>query len=416
MKTTNKYLYILTRVFAPLREIFRPLKQYWTFLLLAFCIISANAVSQTSLESLLSNTRENNKTLLTARQLYEAEVVNARTGNSPDNPLVEYAYLWGTPDALGERVDFAVTQSFDFPTAYTSRSRLSKINREQSGLKLELSEQQVIVQARQAWYRAVYLNQKNLILNERLENAKFISHAIQRLFEEGESNQLELNQANLKVTALSNQLKRLEMEKVNNDAVIGQLNGGVPFKVKDTTFPVSTEVVFDSLLVWYRYGPQNMAFQGEVARREQAKDVAFNQKLPKLYAGYYQESILGTQLKGIRAGITIPLWENANAVKSAKAGIAFAQTDAERFWEQQTLQIGQLYEQWSILNKQVIEMQQLLTNSNNDDLLIKALKGGEISITQYYYETDFYFQNQFDLLDLQIDLYLLETELMRVTY
>ena len=144
--------------------------------------------------------------------------------------------------------------------------------------------------------------------------------------------------------------------------------------------------------------------------------MAFNQKLPKLYAGYYQESILGTQLKGIRTGITIPLWENANAVKSAKAGILYAETDAVRFWEQQELQLRQMYEQWLILKKQVSDMQDLLRNSNNDELLFKALEGGEISLAQYYYETDFYFNNRFDLLDLQRDLHVLEAELLRVTY
>lgn len=372
--------------------------------------------SQNSLEKLIENTRENNKTLIAARNLYDVEVFGARTGNSPDNPEIEYAYLWGTPEIIGKRIDFAVTQSFDFPTAYSSRSGLSKINRGQASLRLKVSEQDLIVKAKQAWILAVYLNQTINILEKRLKNAEHIAKAYQRMSEEGEANRLQVNQSVLKVTTLSNEMNRLLMGKVANYAEIKQLNGGKSFVITDTLFPVSENIVLDTLINLYRFGPQNRAFQGEVSRMEKQKDVAFNQKLPKLKAGYYQESILGTRLKGIRAGITIPLWGDANAVKSAKAGIIYAQTDAVRFWEIQEIQVRQMYDQWLILNSRVAELRELLTNSNNDDLLLKALEGGEISLTQYYYEWDFYFQSQFSFLDLQRDLHFVEAELLRAGY
>jgi len=227
---------------------------------------------------------------------------------------------------------------------------------------------------------------------------------------------LQLNQAKLKATALSNEMSRLQMEVVKNNAVISQLNGGDPFLIHDSIFPATENIVLDTLIRWYQFGPQNSNFQIEVSRMEQQKEVVFNQKLPKLKAGYYQETILGVQLKGITAGITIPLWENANAVKSAKAGLVYAQTDAIRFWEQQELQIRQLYEQWLMLNKQVDGMRELLLQSHNDALLLKALESGEIPLTQYYYESDFYFQNKFELINVERDLQLLEAELLRVSY
>jgi hypothetical protein len=385
-------------------------------MLCVFLLFHFEGKSQLSLETLISNAKENNKTLIAANRYYEAEVIQAKTGNTPENPEVEYAYLWGTPEQIGERVDFAVTQSFDFPTAYTSRSKLSKINREQANLRLQTTEQEVIVRARKAWFNAVYLNQVKLLLGQRLQNAELIAQAFQRLYDEGEANQLQLNQAQLKATALSNEMNRLKAEIVANNAEISWLNGGQAFVVADTTFPASANLVLDTLLKLYQTGPRNAAFQGEVIRMEQLKDVAFNQKLPKLKAGYYQETILGTQLKGIVAGISIPLWADAHAVKAAKAGVVFAQTDAMRFWEQQKIQLTQMFERWLMLKAQVDEMDKLLDNSNNNSLLLKALERGEISLTQYYYESDFYFQNQFELFDMKRELYLLETELMRASY
>jgi len=396
------------------KKAFRPLLLF--IILSSFLGISMNVSAQTSLETLIRQTKENSKTLITARQFYKAEVMLARTNNSPDNPEIEYAYLWGTPDQVGDRIDFSVTQSFDFPTAYSSRSKLSKINREQASLRLKASEQNAIVKVRQVWMMAVYLNKKSSLLKSRLENAEMIANAFKRMFDEGEANQLQFNQAKLKVTALKNEMSRLSIDIVSNDALISQLNGGYPFVINDSIFPKPQELVIDTLIERYQFGPQNTAFQGEIIRTEQQKQVVFNQKLPKLKAGYYQETILGVKLQGITAGITIPLWENANQHKSAKADVAFAKTNALRYWEQQELQVNQLYSQWLILKSQVNEIQELLSYSNNDELLLRALESGEISITQYYYESDFYFQNKFELLDFQRDLYLLEAELLRVSF
>jgi len=292
------------------------------FTLGLFLFFGIDGTAQSSLDVLIENTIENNKTLMTAHKFYEAEVMGARTGNSPGNPEIEYAYLWGSPDQIGDRVDFAITQSFDFPTAYSSRSKLSKIKRGQAQLRLNATEQDIIVKTRQAWFEAVYLNQKSRLLGKRVKNARLIANAFQRMYDEGEANQLQLNQAMLKVTALTNQQDRLKISALTNNATISRLNGGNAFKITDSIFPAPMNLVLDTLIGQYQSGPQNAAFQGEVLRMEQQKDVAFNQKLPKLKAGYYQETILGTRLKGITAGITIPLWGNANAVKSAKAGFA----------------------------------------------------------------------------------------------
>ena len=379
-------------------------------------LLGLEGAAQSSLDTLVESAVSNNKTMLSVRKYYEAEMINARTGNSPSNPEIEYAYLWGTPEELGDRVDFAITQSFDFPTAYSSRSKLSKITREQAGLRLKSAEQEIVLRTRKLWVNAVYFNKKASVLDDRLYIAQQIQQAYLRMLEEGEANQLQLNQAKLKVIALTNELSNLYTQQVANDAELKRMNGGEFFVVRDSIFPESENIILDSLILMYQTGPQNESVQTEVVRMEQQKDVAFNQKLPKLSAGYYQETILGVKLAGVRAGITIPLWENANAVKSAKANVAFAESDALRFWEQQELLVRQKYNQWLIVRGQVDEMKELMDNAANDKLLLSALEGGEISLTQYYYESDFYFQNQFDLIDLELRLNLLETELLKVMY
>lgn len=372
--------------------------------------------SQSSLDDLVNNALTTNKSLISANEFYNAEIIDAKTGNSPDNPEIEYTYLWGDPTSLGNRIDFAITQSFDFPTAYSSRNKLSKIKRQQAGLRFSFVEQNVIINTHQLWVQAVYLNKMHSLLKKRMGNAEMIAKAFQRMFDEGETNILKLNQAKLQFTSLSNEMENIELDMIRNNSLITQINGGKEFLIIDSIFPETMNIEMDSLINLFKNGPQNLMFQGEVERMEQQKTVVFNQKLPKFKAGYYQETILGTKLSGIRAGLTIPLWENTNAVKSAKANFVYAQTDAIRFWEQQEIEVRRLYEQWHRLLNQVEEMKELINNSNNDALLFKALENGEISLTQYYYELDFYFKTKFDLIEFQRNLHMIEAELLSITY
>jgi len=391
-------------------------KKIKTFLFLLLTAIIHQGYSQNSLDELVNNALTANKSLLSAQEFYNAEIIESKTGNSPDNPEVEYAYLWGDPSSLGNRIDFAITQSFDFPTAYSSRNKLSKIKRQQAGIRFSFVEQNVIINTHQLWVQAVYLNKMHLLLKKRMGNAEMIASAFQRMFEEGETNVLKLNQAKLQFISLSNEMENIELDMIRNNSLITQINGGKEFLIIDSIFPEAMNIELDTLIKLFQSAPQNLMYQGEVERMEQQKTVVFNQKLPKLKAGYYQETILGTKLSGVRAGITIPLWENANAVKSAEANFVYAQTDADRFWEQQEIEVRRLYEQWKRLLNQVEEMQGLINNSNNDALLFKALENGEISLTQYYYEMDFYFQTKFDLIEFQRKLHLIESELLSVTY
>ena len=392
------------------------LRKIETFLFLFLTVIIHQGFSQSSLDDLVNNALTTNKSLISANEFYNAEIIESKTGNSPDNPEVEYAYLWGDPTSVGNRIDFAITQSFDFPTAYSSRNKLSKIKRQQAGLRFSFVEQNVIINTHQLWVQAVYLNKMHSLLTKRMGNAEMIAKAFQRMFDEGETNVLKLNQAKLQLTALSNEMENIELDMIRNNSLITQINGGKEFPIFDSIFPEAMNIEMDTLINLFKSGPQNLMFQGEVERLDQQKTVVFNQKLPKLKAGYYQETILGTKLSGVRAGITIPLWENANAVKSAKANFAYAQTDAVRFWEQQEIEVRRLFEQWQRLLNQVEEMQELINNSNNDALLFKALENGEINLTQYYYEMDFYFQTKFDLIEFQRNLHLIEAELLSITY
>jgi len=387
-----------------------------SLIIISVMLTGFSLLAQPSLDSLLSQVERGNPSLMTAQNLLEARQLEARTGLTPSNPEVEFGYMWGNPTELGNRTDFEVTQSFDFPTAYSSRSKLSKISQQQAELEYKAVRQEIMKKAHKVWITRVYLNRMESMLNGRFSYARKVYDGFEQKLESGEANQLQVNQARMKVMALENEISQLQRELSKSDAEVVNLTANDKLIISDTLFPVPSKIIYDTLVLDYMAGNVNQLYQSEVDKKAKEVDVVFNQKLPKLKAGYYSERILDVKLQGVKAGISIPLWGNAKAVNSAKAKLAYAESDAERYWQVQQNELKQNYDQWVLTMERVTGLEEMLKVSNDEALLRRAMEAGEISLTEYFYESDFYFQNVINLLEFKKEMFLLEVELRKVYY
>ena len=90
-------------------------------------IIPFAAIAQDGYETVLQQIEANNTALAALREQIESQKIGNRTGIYLSNPEVEFNYLWGNPKVMGKRTDFAVSQSFDFPTAYGHRRNIADL-------------------------------------------------------------------------------------------------------------------------------------------------------------------------------------------------------------------------------------------------------------------------------------------------
>ena len=110
------------------------------FLVIAFYI---HAIAQSNIENVLAEISKNNKTIQATAQFYEAQNLQYKTGNTPDNPTVEYDFLSGSPADAGNQHDFTVVQQFYFPTAYLKKSQLAKTQTAQSEFEIKANRQNI---------------------------------------------------------------------------------------------------------------------------------------------------------------------------------------------------------------------------------------------------------------------------------
>jgi hypothetical protein len=103
-------------------------------------------------------------------------------------------------------------------------------------------------------------------------------------------------------------------------------------------------------------------------------------------------------------GLSVPLWQNKNTVKYAKANtLAWQDIEADNKIQQYT-QLKIQFEKAQSLQQTVDEYRQSIQLYKNTDLLKKALDQGEISLLNYLVEISFAYESTDKFLKAENDL------------
>lgn len=363
-------------------------------------------LAQYNVDNVLSQIEKNNTTLLALRKSADAEKVSNRTGIYLKNPEFEFNYLWGNPSTIGNRTDFSVKQTFDFPTVYGYKNQISNIKNEQTELEYRKQQKSLLLQARVVCIDLIYTNALKLEYTKRLNHAQSIAKSYKSKFDAGDVNVLEFNKAQLNLLNLNNKIELLDIDRNALLSELTQLNGGTAIAFVDCKFqPLSITANFEQ---WYLQAEESnpllnwLKQEVEISKKQVNLNKALS--LPKIQTGYMSEKVVGQQFRGITIGLSIPLWENKNSVKYAKANA----TALEAVVADSKVH---LYNQLKTLHTKAISMQNnvadycsKLQSFNNSELLKKALDKGEISLIDYIIELSIYYENVYKMLDLEKEL------------
>jgi hypothetical protein len=378
-------------------------------------VLSINTFAQVAVDSVLATIERNNTTLLSYRKSVDAEKIGNKTGLAPQNPEVEFNYLWGNPSAIGNRTDFSVKQSFDFPTAYSYKNQIANLKNEQAELEYKKQRNELLYQTRVICVKLTYYNALKVELDTRKTNAQQVADAYKTKYNTGDVGILDYNKAQVN---LLNILKEQENIKIERNTLLLELitlNGGNSINFSDSIFtnqtiPVDFEQWFiqseanNPLLQWINQ---------EITISEKEAKLNTAMSLPKLSGGYMSEKVAGEQFQGVTVGITLPLWENKNTVKYAKAktiALQSIETDAKlQFYNS----MKATHTKVIALQKNVSDYRSKLELYSNSALLEKAFNKGEISLTEYMYELSLYYESFYKLLEMEMSLNLGFAELIK---
>ncbi len=364
------------------------------YIMLPLLISAMNLNSQTTIDSALVSIAKNNKTIIANTKYWDAKKMSYQTGLNLVNPKVDYDYMIGTPENAGNQTEFAITQSFDFPTVYAKKKQLSNEQIKQAEFQLSANRQDVLLDAKWICVELIYRNKLNSVLSIRKQNTEKWLAAFERSLELGQGNIMDVNKAKLQLIQINAAFQ--ENLSISNqlNQKLTELNGGIQIQFSDTSY-VSPPFIPD-----FETLEQEIEANDPVKKYlEQEKVIGQNKvalskslSLPKIEAGYRYQGILDQTFSGFHLGLTIPLWENKNTVKTKQAELILNEATLQEHTNEHYFDIKQKYEQMSNLKITLDEYETLFSSINNVELLDKSLALGQISTIEYFLEMTYYYE------------------------
>lgn len=384
------------------------------YIYIIFLMLFSFTTSAQTLSQVWSDVETNNLTLNAIRQQVQADKLDAHVGLAPENPEVEFAYLWGNNIAGGNRMDFSVTQSFDFPTAYVSRNNIAKLKEEQAENSYAQQRYQIFMETGDIYYHIVY---QNVTINDMQKCEQLlldICQAYEEKLQAGLITIFEYNKVKLAALNLGQSLKKAMAERDNQLVILKQMNGGKDITVNDTAFP-SIQLLsdFDS---WFARVQQKNPYLANTSTEMElnAQQLKLNKSMwaPQFFVGYMREHVMNNELfQGVKVGLSLPLWNNVNTIKqtqlrSSALNLLLADQQSQLYH-----QLKAKYDLVKSLLEQIDEYENLLKEINSYELLQLALQKGEISLTDYLMEYSVYHDSHQQLFELYLDAYCQYVEL-----
>lgn len=350
--------------------------------------LCGNMMAQSPMDKLLESVARNNKSLKTSQGQVDADNIRQKTGIFLPNPTIEYNYMTGKPTELGNKTDFGVTQAFDFPSVYILQNKIAGLHGDANQFRVLSRKQEILRQAAELYTELVFIN-KYAILLKQLQNTttQFVS-GLKTRFELGAIDAVEFSQKKWLESVLLVKIRKNDIRKQTLTMQLAGLNGGIPIAVTDTTYPsLESLPVLDTVINRILARNPDLNFiKGQQFIREKEVQLAKSKWLPKFEAGYYSESTLYQDLKGLHLGMSIPLWENVNTVKRTRSEERLIGLQWEEYRNGLYYEVLGLYEQCKLSQASLEEIRTGIVATDFNMYLATLLKEGKIDASRFFYD------------------------------
>lgn len=344
-----------------------------------------NASAQDSwVTEVLRQIEANNPQLQSMRKDHAATMAEMKAENTLGETAIEYTpFFQKGADGMASS-ELVVSQEFDFPTIYGARRQHETMRQTMLDRDYDSARSAILLEAALLCCDIMAAKEQSDLLTVRLAASDSLLSVCHRRMTLGTATIMEENRAKLDRMVINTELAKTEGEKRR-----------IMLRLKE--MGMTTEPALPSRYECVGTLPmlRNMdVLQAEASLAEsgQVLKMARQSWLPKLSVGYRRNTELHEYaLNGVLVGVSMPLFSNSKNVKAARlrqeareSELDAAQKRVE--WRRTTLQtqLTNLTEQLKTYDHTVME-QSLST-------LMKAVKAGQISITEYYTETERIYQ------------------------
>lgn len=367
---------------------------------LAFCVclFSFVAVAQSpNTMDALQEIEQNNTTLKAFSSFLESRKLTQKASNNLPDPQAGAYYLPFGDHVAGDYAEFQITQSFEFPTVYSTRGNLIEMLEAQSALEYQLKRQEVLLPAIKLLNELIFLAKKEKVEQVRVLQSKKLFDQTNELFELEQAGILEFNKAKIAWIQEQFKLDILDADRKKIMLQLQNLNGGneLQFAQKDYSASLTIDDPESLWLEKMQFDPELKVLLEQEKVAQQRIKLSKSKSLPNLTAGYNYQGVSGANYSGVYGGVSIPLWSSRNTVKAAEANFDYQKSFTQVKTDVMHTEFLGEYEVYQVTLKKYQEYQSTLQSLGSEALLLQAFELGELSFLQYYLELQFY-QQAFD--------------------
>lgn len=349
---------------------------------------AAMQVGAATIPEVLASIERNNPELKSTAAANAAEVAELRGENTLPPTSIEYSPFFKEGISGVASSELVVSQEFDFPTLYATRSRQASMQGTALDKALLARRTEILSEARTALLDLILLDKEREILSARRTDTSALLEARQRSLELGKSTILEVNRIRLELQDLNRELLQNEAQRAGIADRLQALNANLPLDLDGIDYDIPADRLpvplnAETLLL---HDPSLAAAEAGAEAARHAVSVAKSGWLPSLTLGYRRNTEEKESANGFIVGAALPLFTNSAKKKAADARMNAAAMEVEATRAEQAA----IYE--ALLKKLRLEGAVLATYdlSLMDETLSlyrKSLDAGLITITDYYTET-----------------------------
>jgi len=380
------------------------------------CLFFVTGFSQTkNVEELLNEIEQNNTELKGYQSFIESQQLeNKSTNNLPDPQLSGYYMPFGD-NITGDYTEYEISQSFEFPTVYSSRKKWNESKSQQLASAYSTKRQEVLLQAKSILLEVVFLQKQKTIETERRTQSKQVFDQIQELFAKEQVGTLDLNKAKIAWIQEQFVVQQIESDIQIQLSKLKTLNGGNPIDgiSSQIVLPIEIGTIENLWQDKLTKDPRLQELKANETASLQKIKLEKNKVLPNLALGYNYQGVSGSNYSGFYGGISIPLWSSKNKVKAAEANYEYQQSNTQVITTSLYAQFQETYNQYELMLEKFNEYQTTMGILDSEQLLFKAYQLGEYSFMDYYLELQFYRTAKDRMLQMEKKLQLLQTQLLK---
>lgn len=304
---------------------------------------------------------------------FTTDSLSYRRGLNPDDPAVSAEFF------LPSGVELEIEQTIDFPTLYIHRGKLSKLNIGRSWQEMKLNLQQTMLAVSENYIMAIYRTKQVKILTARNASLEKYVAGVAKAVDKGEKTRIELVAAQTLLAQMKSRLVDAQVMLKQSKTNMAQWSYTTELP---TVYPTFIPIERERFMELATSGDLSLAItRADSLIAARTLKVSRSEWLPKLKVGYRIELEEGTNRSAIKAGVSIPIWQNRNNIKHSKALInsTKAQTAAVRKSVEASLE--NIYSSYEAADRALAAFP-----DNFDiyiDLLRKSFEGGTMTETDY---------------------------------